>query len=386
MMALKGYRVVELVGLAPAPFCGLILSDFGAQVIRVDRPHSKQPDCLKRGKKSFHIDLKSSDGKQVFRRLTQTADVVIEPFRPGVMENLGLGPKDLMTNNEKLIYARLTGYGQTGPMAKRAGHDINYLALSGILSILGTAKTPSPPINLLGDFAGGGLLCSLGICMALLERTKSGKGQVVDSSITEGTAYVSSWIWHSMSDKSTVKDMVWLQPGQRERNLLDGGTPFYRCYLTKDNKHMAVGALEPQFYDKFTEILELDTNLYNRYDFTKWHQLTEKLSQIFATKTQKEWIQVFDGTDACVSPVLEIDSVQQYGHHIDRQSFFSDGTPKPSPILSRTPTLRDNNNNNSNEEMVDKELLIDMGYTEQEINLLVTNKTIEIGIDFNSKL
>ncbi|CAG2173878.1 unnamed protein product [Oppiella nova] len=381
-MALKGTKVLELVGLAPAPFCGLLLSDFGAQVLRIDRPHNRQPDCLKRGKKSIFIDLKSSKGKEIMKKLSESADVVIEPFRPGVMEALSLGPKDLMATNEKLIYARMTGYGQSGSLAKRAGHDINYLAIAGILSKLGPKDTPSPPINILGDFAGGGLLCAFGICLALLERTRSGMGQVIDANITEGSAYVSQYIWHSMSANSPIRDLLWPQQQQRASNLLDGGAPFYRCYRTKDDKYIAVGALEPQFYDLLMSTIGLDLDQYNRYDINQWSELTDKLSETFATKTQTEWTQVFEGVDACVTPVLDFHSVHHFPHNKSRESFFSDGTPKPSPILSRTPALP---NEDSGDNVVTKEVLLELGYSENEINHLAADNVIEMET-YSSKL
>ncbi|CAG2105817.1 unnamed protein product [Medioppia subpectinata] len=374
-MALKGVKVLELAGLAPAPFCGLVLSDFGAQVLRIDRPHNRQPDCLKRGKKSIFIDLKSAKGKEIVKRLSVGADVVIEPFRPGVMESLSLGPKDLMAINDRLIYARLTGYGQSGPLARAAGHDINYLAISGILSRLGTTDTPSPPINIIGDFAGGGLICALGICMALLERTRSGRGQVVDSSITEGTAYVSQWIWHSMSADSPARDLLWPQLSKRGGNLLDGCSPFYRCYRTKDDKFMAVGALEPQFYDRLVAALGLDADKYNRYDVNDWQRLAEAIGDIFATKTQSEWTQVFEKVDACVTPVLDLQSVHQFPHNRNRESFFSDGTPKPSPLLSRTPAVH---TNPTGDEIVTKEVLQEMGYSDNEIKEMAAESVIEL--------
>jgi len=292
------------------------------------------------------------------------------------MEKLSLGPNQLMQTNQKLIYARLTGYGQSGPLAQKAGHDINYLAISGILSKLGTADRPNPPINILGDFAGGGLLCAFGILLALIERTKSGKGQVIDSSISEGSAYVSSWIWDTMGQSYPIRDAVWPKPNERGNNSLDGGAPFYRCYKTKDNKFMAVGALEPQFYACFAQVLELDTNKYDRYDMEQWDQLTAKFSEIFATKTQEEWVLAFDKVDACVTPVLEFDSVNNYGHNKDRNAFFSDGTPRPSPVLSRTPAVH--TNNNSSNESQTRDVLLKMGYSEKDIIDLVNQGVIEI--------
>ncbi|NXF89395.1 AMACR racemase, partial [Eubucco bourcierii] len=243
-MALGGVRVLELAGLAPAPLCGMILADFGARVVRVDRTRSaSNSDVQARGKRSLALNLKRPSGVAVLKRLCRGADVLIEPFRHGVMEKLGLGPEVLLQENPRLIYARLTGFGQTGKYAKSAGHDINYLALSGVLSKLGRKdEKPYAPLNLLADFAGGGVMCAVGIVMALYERTKSGKGQVIDASMVEGVAYLSSFLWKSQNS------MLWSRP--RGENLLDSGAPFYETYKTSDGKFMAVGAIEAQFYEQ----------------------------------------------------------------------------------------------------------------------------------------
>ncbi|NXR57977.1 AMACR racemase, partial [Rhadina sibilatrix] len=247
-MALGGVRVLELAGLAPAPLCGMILADFGAQVVRVDRlprPAAalQHEDVQARGKRSLALDLKRPQGAAALRRLCGVADVLIEPFRHGVMERLGLGPEVLLRENPRLIYARLTGFGQTGKYAKSAGHDINYLALSGVLSKLGRKnENPYAPVNLLADFAGGGVMCALGIVIALFERAKSGRGQVIDASMVEGVAYLSSFLWKSQ------RLGLWNQP--RGENLLDSGAHFYEIYRTSDGKFMAVGAIEPAFYNQ----------------------------------------------------------------------------------------------------------------------------------------
>uniref|UniRef100_A0A4X1TEG6 Alpha-methylacyl-CoA racemase n=1 Tax=Sus scrofa TaxID=9823 RepID=A0A4X1TEG6_PIG len=240
---LQGVRVVELAGLAPAPFCGMVLADFGAQVVRVDRPGSPgDPSPLARGKRSLVVNLKRPQGPAVMRRLCALADVVLEPFRPGVMEKLQLGPETLLRENPKLIYARLSGFGQSGRFFQVAGHDINYLALSGVLSRIGrSGENPQPPMNLLADFGGGSLMCALGIMMALFERTRSGKGQIIDASMVEGTAYLSSFLW------KTQLTGLWDQP--RGQNMLDGGAPFYTTYKTADGGFMAVGAIEQKFYE-----------------------------------------------------------------------------------------------------------------------------------------
>uniref|UniRef100_A0A7N5JT18 Solute carrier family 45 member 2 n=1 Tax=Ailuropoda melanoleuca TaxID=9646 RepID=A0A7N5JT18_AILME len=251
-MALRGISVLELAGLGPGPYCGMVLADFGAHVVRVDRLGDlRDLGVLARAKRSLAVDLKRPQGAAVLRRLCARTDVVLEPFRPGVMEKLQLGPEILQKENPKLIYARLSGFGQSGRFSRVAGHDINYLALSGVLSKIGrNGENPFPPLNLLADFGGGGLMCTLGILMALFERTRSGKGQVIDANMVEGTAYLSSFLW------KTQQIGLWDQP--QGQNLLDGGAPFYTTYKTADGGFMAVGALEPQFYKLLIEALIAD--------------------------------------------------------------------------------------------------------------------------------
>ncbi|KAK2819290.1 hypothetical protein Q5P01_024851 [Channa striata] len=336
IMALAGVRVIELAGLAPAPFCGMILSDFGAKVIRVDRTKvATAVDTQARGKRSVAINLKSTEGVALLRKLCVQSDVVLEPYRKGVMEKLGLGPKELLKENPRLIYARLTGYGQSGSYATAAGHDINYLAISGLLSRLGRrGEKPFAPLNLLADFAGGGLTCSLGIVLALLERTKSGKGQIIDTSMVEGAAYVGSFVWKSR------RIGLWDNP--RGQNLLDSGAPFYDTYQTSDGKYMAVGAIEPQFYRQLIKGLELDAGeLPDQMSVNDWPELQQIFTERFASKTQADWSKIFDRIDACVTPVLSFDQVSSHQHNQERASFIKDSSgeesPRPAPVLSRTP-------------------------------------------------
>ncbi|XP_061172372.1 alpha-methylacyl-CoA racemase-like [Saccostrea echinata] len=333
MMALRGIKVIEFAGLAPGPFCGMILSDFGAKVIRIDKPHSVDMDKLARGKRSIAIDMKKQDGISIVKKLCSDADVLIEPFRAGVMEKLGLGPKSLLSENPKLVYARLTGYGQRGIMSSRAGHDINYIATSGVLSYLRRkGKKPHAPVNLLADFAGGGMTCALGIMLALYERTQSGQGQVIDASMVEGSAYVANWLWRS-SDLP-----IWGRPPGE--NLLDGGAPFYDTYETADNKYMAVGALEPQFYIKLLQGLGLSIDDYPQ-SLSKSDKLKDKLMQLFATKTRDEWTEIFKDSDACCTPVLEPNEAPIHPHNVENKSFLQSTDGKyesgPAPKLSRTP-------------------------------------------------
>ncbi|XP_008324468.1 alpha-methylacyl-CoA racemase isoform X2 [Cynoglossus semilaevis] len=335
-MALSGVRVIELAGLAPAPFCGMILADFGAKVIRVDRTKASMDlDKQARGKLSVAINLKTPKGVDLLRKLCVHSDVVIEPYRKGVMEKLGLGPQEMLKENPRLIYARLTGYGQTGLYANAAGHDINYLAMSGLLSRLGrSGEKPYAPLNLLADFAGGGLTCALGIVLALLERTRSGRGQIIDSSMVEGAAYVGSFIWKSGS--------IGLWSRSRGENMLDSGAPFYDTYQTSDGKYVALGAIEPQFYQQLLKGLELDDKkLPPQMSFNDWPEVRRIFTERFASKTQAEWLRIFDGTDACVTPVLSFEEVSSHPHNQERGSFVKDScgeeSPRPAPVLSRTP-------------------------------------------------
>ncbi|CAL8278717.1 unnamed protein product [Merluccius merluccius] len=335
-MALAGIRVIELAGLAPAPFCGMMLADFGASVIRVDRTKvAMSLDNQARGKRSVALNLKTPEGVAILRKLCVRSDVVLEPYRKGVMEKLGLGPEKLLKENPRLIYARLTGYGQSGPYATAAGHDINYIAMSGLLSRLGRHKDkPYAPLNLVADFAGGSLTCAFGIVLALLERTRSGQGQIIDASMVEGAAYMGSFVWKSRA--------IGMWERGRGQNMLDGGAPFYDTYQTADGKHMAVGAIEPQFYQQLLRGLGLDTaDLPPQMSFDHWPELKRVFEGCFATKTQAEWTDIFDGTDACVTPVLSFDQVSSHPHNKERGSFVTDcgedESPRPAPVLSRTP-------------------------------------------------
>ncbi|NXF74237.1 AMACR racemase, partial [Sclerurus mexicanus] len=374
-MALSGVRVLELAGLAPAPLCGMILADFGARVVRVDRPARGPlaPDVQGRGKRSLALDLKRPQGAAALRRLCRAADVLVEPFRHGVMEKLGLGPEVLLQENPRLIYARLTGFGQTGKYAKSAGHDINYLALSGVLSMLGRKdENPYPPINLLADFAGGGVMCAMGIVIALYERTRSGRGQIIDASMVEGVAYLSSFLWKSRSLG------FWSRP--RGENLLDSGAPFYEIYRTSDGKFMAVGALEPQFYAQFIKGLGLESDeLPAQLSPSDWPKMKKKFASIFAQKTQAEWCSIFDGIDACVTPVLSLRDVASHQHNKQRKSFIKNDqgeiSPRPAPLLSRTPAVPSCKRDPFIGEHTE-EILLEHGFTKQEIAKLHSDEVI----------
>ncbi|XP_013415868.1 alpha-methylacyl-CoA racemase isoform X2 [Lingula anatina] len=373
MTALNGIKVIELAGLAPGPFCGMILADFGAKVIRVDRIKAPQDASqLGRGKLSIAVNLKKTEGVAVVRKLCKSADVLIEPFRAGVMEKLGLGPKILLADNPSLVYARLTGFGQSGPYAQMAGHDINYLAVAGVLSTLGRKdQNPTPPVNILADMAGGGMTCALGITMALLERNKSGLGQVIDSNMVEGSAYLSSFLW-----KTQDNQWIWNKP--RGGNVLDSGAHFYDTYKTKDGLYMAVGAIEPQFYSKFIEGLGLSSDSNEQY--SDWDEMKEKIAKIFATKTRDEWCQIFDGTDACVTPVLGLEEAASNPHNKSKQTFLSSpngkSEPIPAPRLSRTPGMPSSTSQPHIGEHT-RQVLYDAGYSEKEVDQLENSEAVE---------
>lgn len=374
-MALAGVRVIELAGLAPAPFCGMILADFGAKVIRVDRTKTGMSlDTQARGKRSVAINLKTSEGVTLLKKLCLQSDVVLEPYRKGVMEKLGLGPQELLKENPRLIYARLTGYGQSGSYASAAGHDINYLAMSGLLSRLGrSGEKPYAPLNLIADFAGGGLSCALGIVLALLERERSGRGQIIDASMVEGAAYVGSFAWKSQSIG------MWDRP--RGENMLDSGAPFYDTYQTSDGKYVAVGAIEPQFYTQLLKGLDLDPgSLPPQMSFTDWPELRRIFTERFASKSQEDWSQVFDGTDACVTPVLSFQQVSSHPHNQERNSFLTDSngeeSPRPAPVLSRTPAEP----SLSSDPFIGEhtvEVLNEFGFKSEEIEQMMTHGVVE---------
>ncbi|GAC68237.1 CaiB/BaiF CoA transferase family protein [Gordonia soli] len=337
---LEGLRVVEIASLAPGPFAAMILADLGAEVIRVDRADDAggllaPTGVLDRGRTSISVDLKSAEGRDVVLRLVETADILIEGFRPGVAERLGIGPDECALRNERLIYGRITGWGQTGPLAHRAGHDINYIALSGALHTIGRAgERPLPPVNLLGDFGGGGLLLVMGILAAVHERSVSGTGQVVDASMVEGAALITAFL-HAMHASG-----VW--DGERGENLLDTGGAFYDTYECSDGRFVAVGCVEPQFYAQMLEILGLadEPDLPFQYDLDNAEKLRERLAEVFSTRPRDEWTELFHHSDACVTPVLSPWEAAEHPHNAMRGSFVRVGDieqPAPAPRFSRTP-------------------------------------------------
>lgn len=339
MGPLDGYRIIEIEGIGPCPFGGMLLADLGAEVIRVGRP---QPsflqanfDVMSRNKKSVTLDLKQPEGKDALLKMVATADALIEGFRPGVMERLGVGPEACLEVNPRLVFGRMTGWGQEGPWAKRAGHDINYISLAGALHAIGhKGSRPTVPLNLVGDFGGGGLLLAFGVVTALLETQKSGKGQVVDAAMVDGVAALMASIYAGMQQG------FWSD--RRGENLLDSGAAFYDVYETKDGKYVSIGSLEPQFYQELLERLDLVGKAPGPGEHlnpAKWNELRPTLEALFKTKTRDEWCEVFEGSDACFAPVLAAAEVFEHEHSVARGSFVEvDGIKHAvaAPRFSRT--------------------------------------------------
>ncbi|MGN9790157.1 CaiB/BaiF CoA transferase family protein [Streptomyces sp. OZ13] len=338
---LAGVRVVELAGIGPGPFAAMLLGDLGADVVRVDRPGGAglaiDPayDLTNRNKRSVLIDLKAADGPARVLDLVERADILIEGFRPGVAERLGVGPDECLGRNPRLVYGRMTGWGQQGPLAQRAGHDIAYIALTGTLSMIGSAgEPPTVPANLVGDYAGGSLYLVIGVLAALQHaRADGGSGQVVDAAIVDGATHLATMI-HGMMAAGGWQD-------RRGANLLDGGCPFYGTYETADGQYMAVGALEQQFYDQFVELLGIKDDIPARKDFDRWGELRQAVADRFRSRTRAEWTAVFEGTDACVAPVLSLREAPGHPHLAARGTYVEHGgitQPAPAPRFSATPT------------------------------------------------
>ncbi|AGS72944.1 CaiB/BaiF CoA transferase family protein [Streptomyces collinus] len=337
---LSGVRVVELAGIGPGPFAGMLLADLGADVVRVDRPGGPglgiDPayDVTNRSKRSVIVDLKAPGGPARVLDLAARADVLVEGYRPGVAERLGVGPADCHARNPRLVYGRMTGWGQDGPLADRAGHDVAYIALTGTLGMIGRpGEPPAVPANLLGDYAGGALYLVVGVLAALHHARATGTGQVVDAAIVDGTAHLSAMI-HGMLAAGGWQD-------RRGANLLDGGCPYYGTYETADGGHMAVGALEAGFYEEFLRLLGLDDLAPARGDLTRWDELRERVAARFRSRTRAEWTAVFEGSDACVAPVLSLREAPHHPHLAARGTFTGHAgitQPAPAPRFSATPT------------------------------------------------
>jgi alpha-methylacyl-CoA racemase len=341
---LAGIRVVEMVGLGPCPFAAMMLADMGAEVIRIDRktvPGAPNPfpmlgtryDVMARGRRSLALDLKQPAGRDVVLRLLERADIVIEGFRPGVMERLGLGPDVCLARNAALVYGRITGWGQHGPLAQAAGHDINYVALTGMLHAMGRADAPpTPPLNLVGDFGGGAMMLAFGVVCAVLEARKSGRGQVVDAAMTDGAALLGAMMYGLRAQGG------WSD--QRGANLLDGGAHFYDTYACADGKFVSIGAIEPQFYALLLKLTGIDDPAFDaQMDPAQWPALSEKIGAVFLTRDRESWCALMEGTDVCFAPVLDMAEAPRHPHNIARATFADVGgvvQPAPAPRFSRT--------------------------------------------------
>ncbi len=340
MGSLSGYKIVELAGIGPAPMGGMILADMGAEVIRIERPGAADPKLAEpvsgRNKKSVVLDLKQPAGHSALMKLIEQADALIDPYRPGVCEKLGFGPEACLAKNPKLVFARMTGWGQTGPLAQAAGHDLNYIAITGALHAIGRrGERPVVPLNLVGDFGGGGMLLVTGILAALLEAQKSGQGQVVDVAMVDGTAQL-MWMMQGFQQIG-----AW-NAEEREANLLDGAAHFYDTYECADGKYVAVGAIEPQFYAELLSRANIsDPQFQAQHDTSQWPELKEKLASVLRTKTRDEWDAIMAGSDACFAPVLTMLEAPQYAANSER-TVYSDVEglihPSPAPRFARTPS------------------------------------------------
>jgi len=340
MGPLNGYTVIELAGIGPAPMGGMILADMGAEVIRIDRVAGASQLAMKdvsaRGKKSVVINLKDSGGIETLLRMLENADVLIDPFRPGVCEKLGIGPDVCLARNPKLVFARMTGWGQDGPLARAAGHDINYISLTGALYAMGRkGEKPVPPLNLVGDMGGGGMLLVNGVLAALLETTNSGRGQVIDAAMVDGAAQL-MWMFHGLHDIG-----MW-DATRRESNLLDGGAHFYDTYECSDGEYVSIGSIEPQFYALLKQHAELsEEDFGDQNNAEKWPEMKAKLEAVFKQKSQAQWCDIMEGTDVCFAPVLSFVDAPAHPANVARQTYIDvDGLtqPAPAPRFSRTPS------------------------------------------------
>lgn len=337
MGPLQGIRVIEIAGLGPGPFCAMLLADLGADVLRIERATGSglfdpKFDLSNRGKRSVVLDLKKPEGVAAVLKLVESADILTEGFRPGVMERLGLGPDICLARNPKLVYGRMTGFGQTGPLAKVAGHDINYIAMSGALHAIGGADKPVPPLNLVGDFGGGALYLAFGLMAALIEAGRSGKGQVVDATMIDGAASLMTMMY-GMAAAGSWDD-------RRYSNLVDGGAHFYDTYETADGRHVSIGSIEPQFYAELIRLAGLDpAEFAAQNDKAEWPRMKARLVEVFKTKTRDEWCSLMEGSDVCFAPVLSMFEAPEHPHNRERGTFIEvDGVvqPGPAPRFSRT--------------------------------------------------
>ena len=376
MGPLSGFKIIELAGIGPGPFCGMMLSDMGAEVIRVERTGGSKKaskDVLARNRRSIAVDLKQPEGVETVLRLIESADAVFEGFRPGVMERLGLSPDTCLARNPRLVFGRMTGWGQTGPMAQAAGHDINYIALAGALHAIGRkSEKPVPPLNLVGDFGGGGMLLAFGMVCALLEAQKSGAGQVVDAAMVDGTASLMAMFFSMAASGAFTQE--------RGSNMLDGGAHFYDTYETEDGKFVCIGSIEPQFYAELIEKAGLDEEKYApQMDQSMWPELSKDLESVFLTKTQAQWCELMEGTDVCFAPVLSIFEAPSHPHNVARNSYTTvDGVVQqsPAPRFSRTQAEISNGARVPGQDTLS--VLTDYGFVQNEIDKLKASGAVQL--------
>ena len=367
---LSSLKVIEMVGLGPCPLAGQLLADMGAEVIVIDRKSGIDisTEVNRRGKKSIALNLKDPQGIKTALKLISGADVLLEGFRPGVMERLGLGPGECLSENKGLVYGRMTGWGQEGPLSHSAGHDLNYLAITGALHAMGKeGKPPVPPLNLVADYGGGSMFLIMGVLSAIIERSLSGKGQVVDAAMVDGVPAMMGMI-HSMLTQG-----LWVN--QRENNFVDGGAPYYRCYSCSDGKFLSVGCIEPQFFAEFLRLACLDSDLSRQQNNkSAWPAMHELFEKTLIQKTRDEWAAIFEGTDACAAPVLDFDEAAKYPHNMARQAFVTQNEvtqTSPAPRLSRSKTPMPQHATNTGNEA--DEILQDAGMSKSEIKSLASN-------------
>ncbi|MEQ1510128.1 MAG: CaiB/BaiF CoA-transferase family protein [Sphingopyxis sp.] len=362
---LAGIRIIEFAGIGPGPFCGMMLADHGAEVIRIDRPGAMllRQDPLARSRRSICLDMKQPQAVAIARDLCRSADGIIEGYRPGVMERLGLGPDILLADNPALVYGRMTGWGQYGPYAGSAGHDINYIALSGVLHTIGRAgERPVPPVNYIGDFGGGGMMLAFGMVSAILGVKNAAKGQVIDCAMTDGSAVIASMIWGARALG------VWAD--EREVNRLDGGAPYYDTYECSDGKYVAIGSIEPQFYAMLRAAtgLDCDADFDAQTDQSRWPALKEKMALLFKSKSRGEWCAIMEMTDICFAPVLTMDEAPQHPHNVARQTFIDvGGTIMPAPAPRYSATIADHPQPAPQLGADGAALLAELGYDEPQI-------------------
>jgi alpha-methylacyl-CoA racemase len=373
MGPLTGIKIIELAGIGPGPHCGMMLSDMGAEVIRINRTGGVAPgvqgaeikDVLSRGRRTIAVDLKRPEGTELVLRLCEKADGLFEGFRPGVTERMGLGPDQCMARNPRLVYGRMTGWGQTGPLRMAAGHDINYISLSGALHAIGRkGERPLPPLNLVGDFGGGGMLLAFGMVCGLVEAQRSGKGQVVDAAMVEGSAALMAMFFGRLTDPRFA--------GERGTNMLDTGAHFYDAYETKDGQYISLGSIEPQFYAELIQKAGLDpVRFADQMDYKKWPEWKEEMIRVFKTKTRDEWCDIMLGSDVCFAPVLSMAEAVEHPINKERGTFVTiDGLPQPAPAprFSRTvPEIRHGIHTKGQDTV---SVLADCGYTKSEIDAL----------------